>query len=271
MQNVLFETIKQLPPLPASIVKIEAIYHDPDSSFQEMAKVLETDPLLTADILKAANSPLYGFSREMTSIPQVVSLFGMGTIRGFALASMVSKSFELNLSPYGISNEQFSSLATTQHALITRWYQKTEPKLLELLSPATFLVETGKVLLAQCLIKEEKTEAFRAEANECSDLEALERSYCDADTPEVSAAIFDHWRFENELINIIKYSCAPENAPEAVKKAAQSLQAVRVAVPVDGVITDKSIDAAKELINRYGLDEASFESALNNIKEQLPS
>ncbi len=271
MQNVVLETIKQLPPLPASIVKIEAIYHDPDSSFHEMSKVLETDPLLTADILKAANSPLYGFSREMTSVSQVVSLFGMGTIRGFALASMVSKSFELNLSPYGISNEQFSSLATTQHALVTRWYQKTEPKLLDLLSPAAFLVETGKVLLAQCLITQEKAEAFENEAKGCADLEALERTYCDTDSPEVSAAIFDHWRFEKELIDIIKYCCAPENAIETVKKAAQILQVVRVAVPINGIITDKSIEAAKALIERYDLDAPGFETAINDLKEQLNS
>ena len=86
MNETILKEIKQLPPLPDTAMKIEAIYQDPNSNFQDMVKVIETDALLTADILKAANSPLYGFSREITSLSQAVGLFGMGTVRGFALA-----------------------------------------------------------------------------------------------------------------------------------------------------------------------------------------
>ena len=92
-------------------MQIEAVYQNTNSGFNDMVKILEKDPLLTADILKAANSPLYGFSREINAISQAVGLFGMGTVRGFALASIVKKSFELNLSPYGITNEMFSNLS----------------------------------------------------------------------------------------------------------------------------------------------------------------
>ncbi|MEO1954390.1 MAG: HDOD domain-containing protein, partial [Campylobacterales bacterium] len=85
MTEEILKKIKQLPPLPESAMQIEAVYQDPDGSFSDMVKILEKDPLLTADILKAANSPLYGFSREINAINQAVGLFGMGTVRGFAL------------------------------------------------------------------------------------------------------------------------------------------------------------------------------------------
>jgi len=107
MNDDILKKIKQVPPLPESTMQIEAVYQDPNSSFNDMVKILEKDPLLTADILKAANSPLYGFSREINAINQAVGLFGMGTVRGFALASIVKKSFDLNLSPYGISMRCF--------------------------------------------------------------------------------------------------------------------------------------------------------------------
>ena len=58
MTEEMLKNIKQLPPLPESAMQIEAVYQDPDSSFNDMVKILETDPLLTADILKAANSLL---------------------------------------------------------------------------------------------------------------------------------------------------------------------------------------------------------------------
>ena len=58
MNTILKEKMRQLPALPESAIKLEAIYHDPNSSFIDMVKILEIDPLLTAGILKAANSPL---------------------------------------------------------------------------------------------------------------------------------------------------------------------------------------------------------------------
>ena len=82
----------------------------------------------------------------LAAIAQAVGLFGMGTIRGFALASIVKKSFTLDLSPYTVTNEQFSNLSKNQHALVTNWYLRKDPKLLGILSPAAFLVEIASDL-----------------------------------------------------------------------------------------------------------------------------
>jgi len=264
MTEEMLKKIKQLPPLPESALQIEAVYQDPDSSFNDMVKILEKDPLLTADILKAANSPLYGFSREINAISQAVGLFGMGTVRGFALASIVKKSFALDLSPYGISNEMFSELSKKQHGLITSWCIRKENRLLGVLSPAAFLVEIGKVLISQQIIADGKVEAFKDAMADLGDVEAAEREIVGVDTPEVSATIFSQWKFEEGLVDVIKNCQNPENAEESDRRSAQILHVVRVAVPIDGVITDESIAAAKELIEKYDLDMESFDNAIEN-------
>jgi HD-like signal output (HDOD) protein len=262
MTEEILKKIKQLPPLPESAMQIEAVYQDPDSTFNDMVKILEKDPLLTADILKAANSPLYGFSREINAISQAVGLFGMGTVRGFALASIVKKSFSLDLSPYGITNDMFSELSKKQHALITSWCLRKDNKLLGVLSPAAFLVEIGKVLIAQQVVIEKKETLFRDALNTLEDVEAAEREIVGVDTPEVSATIFSQWKFEKGLVNVIRNCQNPDNAEEKDKRAAQILNVVRVAVPIDGKVTDESIDKAKELIKRYALNMESFETAI---------
>ncbi|MEA2111811.1 MAG: HDOD domain-containing protein [Campylobacterota bacterium] len=265
MKDFLQKKIKQLPPLPESAMQIEAVYHNSESTFNDMVQILEQDPLLTADILKAANSPLYGFSREINAISQAVSLFGMGTVRGFALASIVKNSFTLELSPYGISNEQFSALSKKQHALITSWFLKKEPKLLGILSPAAFLVEIGKVFIAQYLIEKNIVEAFKTKVEELNgDIEAAEVAITGMQAPEVSAAIFSQWRFETALIDTIANCTNPNNALEEDRKTAQILHVVRVAISITGQITPKSSEAAKTLIKEYGLDMESFETALAN-------
>lgn len=267
MTDALMKKIKQLPPLPESAMQIETVYQDPDSTFNDMVTILEKDPLLTADILKAANSPLYGFSREINAISQAVGLFGMGTVRGFALASIVKKSFSLNLQPYGISNAQFSKLSQLQHALVTAWYLRKDPKLAGTLSPAAFLVEIGKVLIAQYLISENRAGELKAKIAETDTVEAAERAICDCDTPEVSANIFEHWRFEPALIDTIRYASTPEKAPAENATAAKVLHVVRTAIPIDGVITAESEAASKALVEEYALERAGFTKALNAIKE----
>ena len=266
MTEDILKKIKQLPPLPESAMQIEAVYQDPDSSFNDMVKILEKDPLLTADILKAANSPLYGFSREINAISQAVGLFGMGTVRGFALASIVKKSFSLDLSPYGINNDMFSALSKKQHGLITAWCLRKENKLMGVLSPAAFLVEIGKVLIAQQIMADGKEEAFRDALTNLQDVEAAEREIVGADTPEVSATIFAQWKFEEGLVDVIRNCQNPQNAAEEDQRAAQILNVVRVAVPINGVITDASIASAKELIEKYSLDMEGFEKAIQNAQ-----
>ncbi|MFA5454621.1 MAG: HDOD domain-containing protein [Sulfurimonas sp.] len=265
MTEDILKKIKQLPPLPESAMQIEAVYQDPDSTFNDMVKILEKDPLLTADILKAANSPLYGFSREINTINQAVGLFGMGTVRGFALASIVKKSFTLDLSPYGIDNDMFSLLSKRQHALTTSWCLRKENKLLGILSPAAFLVEIGKVLIAQQIIADKTQEKFKEALITTQNVEAAEREVAGVDTPEVSATIFEHWRFESGLVETIRNCQNPDAAGEGIKKAAQILQVVRTTVPINGVITEQSTAAAKELITKYNLDMESFERALETI------
>lgn len=264
MTEEMLKKIKQLPPLPDSAMKIEAVYQDPDSTFNDMVKILEKDPLLTADILKAANSPLYGFSREINTINQAVGLFGMGTVRGFALASIVKKSFALDLSPYGINSDAFSLLTKRQHALMTAWCLKKEAKLLGILSPAAFLVEIGKALIAQQIISDNSQAKFKEAVVNLGSVEAAEREVTGVDTPDVSASIFEHWRFELGLIDTIRNCQNPQNAKPEFQKAASILHVVRTAVPINGVLTDESIAAAKELIVKYGLDVESFDKALES-------
>jgi len=267
MNDVLKEKIKQLPALPESAIKLEAIYHNPDSSFDDMVKVLELDPLLTADILKAANSPLYGFTREINSITQAVGLFGMGTIRGFALAMIVKKSFTLNLSPYGISATEFSNLSQAQSALAVGWYLRQKPKLMELLSPASFLVEIGKVMISQCILDKGDESAFTKQIKSEKSIRSVEEAFCETYTAEVSADIFNHWKFDESLIKLIRFCGEPENCPddEDLCEAVKVLHVIRMATGLNGVFTDENLSRAKELIEHYELDLVSFEAAVEKM------
>ena len=121
MIEKIIKKIRSLPPLPESIQKVREVCSDPEGTVKDLIPVIKQDPMFTADILKAANSPLYGFSKQIASIDQAVSLFGMRTIQGFTIAYAMRKSFSVDLSVYGINSNDLTNVATMQNALTSNW------------------------------------------------------------------------------------------------------------------------------------------------------
>ncbi len=89
----LFERIlaenPELSSLPQTLAQIIALSSDDNASTNQLADVIRRDPGLTARILRAANSPLYGQARDVASISKATQLIGFRSALSFALASSV--------------------------------------------------------------------------------------------------------------------------------------------------------------------------------------
>ncbi len=266
MKNFFKTIINKIPPLPESVIKIEQLAKDPDTTYKTVASTLNTDPILSSEILKAVNSPIYGFSREIKTLEGAISLFGIGTIRAFVLAVYIRENFNFNLEPYGITSKQFSTTATKQHSLATSWYLKSESKLFDVLSPAVFLSNVGQVLISQYLIEENSAAAFKKALLSTVDITVIEKEFCDTTAVELSAEVFDHWSLDNDLICALRYMDDPYNAPEQDIKTAQILKCIQTVIPYNGTITEKSFAEAKELVEQYNLDVPNFLKALENFQ-----
>ena len=226
MNEALQTRIKSLPPLPESVVKIQEICNNPKSGIQDLIAVVEKDPMLTANLLKAANSPLYGFSREIKSVAQAVSLFGMATVKGFALASAVRNSLKIDMSPYGITAEQFANISQAQSALMLGWYQKVDRSMMDILAPASFLIGVGHVVIAAEVIKQGKAGAFKA-ALGTKPIEEVEREHFDISGQGVTGAVFDQWRFEPAMVKAIQASEKPAESDDDIKPYAYALKVIQ--------------------------------------------
>ena len=272
MNESILKKIKTLPPLDDTVIQIQRIHADENSSINDLTKVVEKDPMLTANILRSANSPLYGFSQEITTIARAISLFGMATIRGFALSSAIRKSFSINLEPYSITGQDFLNISIMQNTLMYHWYSKINPKKLEVLSPASFMLEVGKIVLAHELVENNQDIEFKEKIKKITDsvdLALLETEIFDMTNEEVTAKIFEQWNLETELINSILYSNNPEEAPDHIKEYARALKVVKTAVNIFNQLDDVSINNATLLINEYGFDRDTFLMAVSKVKDNL--
>ena len=261
MNESLFTRIKSLPPLPESAIRIQSICNDPDSSLGDLARVVEQDPMLTANLLKAANSPLYGFSREIKTLMQAVSLFGMATVRGFALASAVKNSLKVDLSPYSLSTDRFADLSQEQNALMVRWYGHVNRSMLDILSPAAFLVGVGRVVLAQEIIKSGQSERFSTLKEELGSFEEAEEALFNLRYEDVSAEVFHHWRFEPVMIEAIRASANPQEATAEIRPYGIALAVAQKAINLPTGPDSESFAAAIALAQSHEVAHDPLEAS----------
>lgn len=270
MNQTIYKKIKALPPLDDTIIKIQAICTDENSSLSDLVKAVETDPMLTANILKAANSPLYGFSREVQNITRAVSLFGMATIRGFALSSVLRENIKIDLSPYDMTNAKFQEITSFQSSLMLNWYPQINRKMMDVLTPASFMMEVGKIILAHEIIENKQENDFKQAIERCSnpsDISEIEQEFLETTNEEVTARIFEQWNLEIELVESINYSNHPSDAPEHIKPYSAALKVVKNAVNIYGSLTEQNIENTLPILNENGLEHSKFLEAVHKVKQ----
>ena len=265
MTEDLIKRIKTLPPLPKSLIDIQAICNRPDGTIGELSKVAEKDPMIVANLLKSANSPLFGLGKEITAVSQAVSLFGMSMTRSIAVNASVKKLLKVDMMPYGITPEDFAEVSSTQAALGAKWFGKILPEKKDKLFLASLIQETGKILIADIVLQNDEGEQFKSEI-ECSfDISSIEQNFVQETTPLVTAAIFEHWKMDNDIIEMIRHSNAPVQAPEAIKSFASALMVLRTVVPVNGALSEANITRGLALANKLGFDHEVLEDCIDEI------
>jgi len=81
-----FKDPKYRPPnLPAVAMELMRLAQDPKTDFPKVSKLLEKDGVLTGQILKVAQSPMYAGRIQVTSIHQALARLGLHTLRDIVI------------------------------------------------------------------------------------------------------------------------------------------------------------------------------------------
>ncbi len=75
-----------LPSVPFVALKVLELTQQEDASIDDIAKVIQKDPALTAKLLRTANSPLFGLVKKVGSIRQATVILGLRTVKVMALS-----------------------------------------------------------------------------------------------------------------------------------------------------------------------------------------
>jgi HD-like signal output (HDOD) protein len=73
--------------------KITRLMDDPETSFADIAAVLEIDTSLTARLLKIVNSPFYGMRSQIATVQRAITVVGTRELRDLVLGTVVMTVF----------------------------------------------------------------------------------------------------------------------------------------------------------------------------------
>ncbi|MEO8311040.1 MAG: HDOD domain-containing protein [Caldimonas sp.] len=84
----------ELPTIPRVVQRLIAALRDPNVDTRKIGEALSQDPILSAKVLRLANSAFFGGQRSMASIDAAISLIGIEALNRLIVACGVSSSFK---------------------------------------------------------------------------------------------------------------------------------------------------------------------------------
>ena len=82
-----------LPALPEAALKIRKAIKNPEVGCSEITQIVQTDPVLSARLVRVANSPLYGTWREIRTVRDAVRRLGLETTKNLSFSLSVKSLF----------------------------------------------------------------------------------------------------------------------------------------------------------------------------------
>lgn len=80
--------------LPDTCLKLRQVLDDPHSGVEEIAQVMSVDTSLSAKVLRLANSALFRFNSQITSVPKALSVIGGEAAYNISMAETANLAFK---------------------------------------------------------------------------------------------------------------------------------------------------------------------------------
>ncbi|MDA0815374.1 MAG: HDOD domain-containing protein [Chloroflexi bacterium] len=216
----LLAEVTELQPLPAAGQRILRLDDSDRFSAHELATIIASDQVLTAQLLRLANSAFYGVDRRIGTVRDAVVLLGFRSVRQVALAGC----FISNTRPTThIQYEEFWQFSIATGLLAETLARAAGRHQTEALT-AGVMHNIGLLALDQRRpqVLVEVLSRVRAEAQTRHD---AERELLGFDDAELGAALTTHWNFPPALVQAVEHHATLDSLPDHDSLAALVIRA----------------------------------------------
>ena len=210
--NQFFDAVsktERLSPAPRILGRAIALLKDPESNVEDIAGLINSDPALVADMIRGANSVMYGGTERVSSLERAMQNIGFAeSIRLLNLA--VTRIFATrNLESYGMAADDFWAESLFSGLFLKGLATSTAAFDPEEAHAAGLLRFIGRRAVEQCV----KDLGGGQRWNGVTQLETWEIEQTGFSNAQASAALLRSWKFPENLIQALQWQNQPASAP----------------------------------------------------------
>lgn len=249
----LVEVGERLPTLPAVAVEILDLTRDPDVMVEQLAYALAKDPVLSAKLLRLANSSLFRRGDPVTTLVEAAVRLGLKTVKlmtlSFTLADAVPRS----------ATARFDYTAYWRHSLVTTVAARSLARLSKCAYEdeafvCGLLSRIGELVLAESM-PGRWADVMARSGGVAPDLD-IQREVLGFDHTEVAALLLQSWDLPEVIWKSVRYHGTPDDVPKEAPKAVHELarilnMATAVASFIGGPGEGKQLAKVEELGQKY--------------------
>ncbi|MFA7084051.1 MAG: HDOD domain-containing protein [Arcobacteraceae bacterium] len=271
MNELIYERIDTLPPLPKTILELEEFKKTPERTSEDLLEIIQQDPLVVATILKVANSAMFGFRSTIETTSRALTLLGVNFTLSIAFSTSIKNVIQSNLKAYGIGSNDFLETIQMSSSLLSLWIGQFNFDLKEELMLPTFLQETGKFIISDIIVNQNRHEDFLKDLQTSKEIACVEKKYLSTTTSEVTASVFKKWSLSEKLINTIEFVDDIASCPPCCILEAKILNIIKTICPIINPLSSEHIVQGLQKAKEFELDVGALEVAIKQLQSKLNS
>ena len=204
------QNIIQLPALPAIAVEVASLIDNPNTSVSRITQVISADQVLTAKVLKIANSPFYGFQKKISTLDFAIMVLGFDSLKEILISVSLISAFKKRQDKY------FNSREFWEHSLASGIAARTLARQLGYrISGESFiagLLHDIGILVTHQYFYEDYKRIVETVTEGKATFEDTEQGVLFATHGEIGGWLAERWNLPDQLIEAIKFHHRPEMA-----------------------------------------------------------
>lgn len=200
------QQLKQLPALSTTVTQLLAMLSDEGLEIDDLSKVIEQDPALTARIIGLANAAYFAQPRPITSVTEaIIRVLGLQMVKTLALSIALCGAFNTSRCP-GFRLDEFwlRAFGSAQLArkLVLRMDAKLRPDPDEIYLTA-LLLDIGVLVLVHEFPQEYAQVLAHIEQEPGLDMESLELDHLGISSRHAGEWLTDRWHLPKFVVRAI--------------------------------------------------------------------
>lgn len=211
------QEVKNLPAAPKVLPRLKRLLGDPNSSIDEIVRLIRVEPALSARVLKMANSPFHNKGEKCSTVDEAINRVGFAQVYDLVMYAVAAQVLVRPLAVYGLESDDLWELSVTC-GLASEMLAGACRAERDMGYTIGLLYGIGMVAVDAWAMKHEPTLIFtpRGFPKEYTDSERVLLGCTHAD---VGGVLLTTWEFPPEAVEAIRFQYAPLTAPEHPKMA----------------------------------------------------